>query len=100
MASDVMLALYLMERSGEAIAVIAGAVETDARRRALHMRERQWRAFLDKRKRVEVARRIIAAKLRTLALQPADARGFRAELAEVKRLDDILTCEARAGAEP
>jgi CRISPR-associated endonuclease Cas1 len=45
-----------------------------------------------------MANKIVAAKLRTLGLHPADARGFRQELAEARKLDDILTIEARAGA--
>jgi CRISPR/Cas system-associated endonuclease Cas1 len=62
------------------------------------IREKQWRAFLDRRKRLDVARCIVAAKLRTLRLDPADARDFRAELDKARKLEDILTTEARAGA--
>lgn len=91
------VACYLMERSGEAFAVLASAVEIVCRRRALALRQKQFAAVLDPRKRLEIARKIVRAKLATLGLHPADARPFRAELQKA-RLDDILTCEARAGA--
>jgi CRISPR-associated endonuclease Cas1 len=69
----------------------------DGRRRALALRQKQFEAVLDPRKRFGIARKIVRVKLATLGLHPADARPFRAELQKA-RLDDILTCEARAGA--
>lgn len=92
------VALFLMERNGECVAVLADAPECDARRRALAMRERQWGAFLDPRKRLAVAEKIVRAKLQTLGLHPADARGFREELAEARKIEDLMVAEARAGA--
>jgi CRISPR-associated endonuclease Cas1 len=87
-----------MERNGEAFAVLTSASEIDGRRRALALRQKQFAAALDLRKRLEIARKIVRTKLATLGLHPADARAFRAELASADKLDDVLTCEARAGA--
>jgi CRISP-associated protein Cas1 len=92
------VACYLMERSGEAFAVLSSAVEIDGRRRALALRQKQFAAVLDPRKRMGIARKIVRAKIATLGLHPADARSFRADLQNARKLDDILTCEARAGA--
>jgi CRISPR-associated protein Cas1 len=92
------VSLYVMERNGEAFAVIAEAVEADGRRRALSLRQKQFKAHLEPQKRLEIARKIVSAKLRTLSLHPIDARGFRQELAAARKLEDILTVEARAGA--
>src|SRR5262249_13051935 len=37
-----------------------------------------------------------ASETRSARADPADARAFRDELIRVRKLDDILTCEARA----
>ena len=55
-------------------------------------------ALLDPYKRLEIARKIAGAKLRTLSLHSVDARSFRHELAGARKLEDVLTVEARAGA--
>jgi CRISPR-associated endonuclease Cas1 len=47
---------------------------------------------------LEIARKIVAAKLRTLALYPEDARAFREEIANARKIEDLLVAEARAGA--
>jgi CRISP-associated protein Cas1 len=92
------VAVYLMERSAECVAVVAAAAETDGRRRALAIRERQFAAVLDPRKRLEIAGKIVAAKLRTLSLDPVDAREFRAEITAACKIEDLMVAEARAGA--
>jgi CRISPR-associated endonuclease Cas1 len=92
------VALFLMEHSGECVTLLADAPQIDARRKALQARQKQFRALLDPRKRLEIARKIVAAKLRTLGLHPVDARDFRQELARIRHLEDILSAEARAGA--
>ncbi|MGA9214241.1 MAG: CRISPR-associated endonuclease Cas1 [Methylocella sp.] len=92
------VALFLMCRSGECFAAIGEAANGNHRRRALMTRQRQFAAALSPRKRLEIARKIVAAKLRTLGLHPIDARGFRQELTFARSLEDILTVEARAGA--
>jgi CRISPR-associated protein Cas1 len=92
------VSLFLMALSGECHAVFAEAVKGTLSRRGISARQAQWKAFLDPHKRLEIARRIVRAKLHTLGLHPTDARGFREELAEAQRLEDILTAEARAGA--
>ena len=77
---------------------VGEAVEADCRRRALTVRQRQFVAVLNQRRRLEIARRIVAAKLPTLDLYPADTREFRRELIIARTLEDILTVEACAGA--
>jgi hypothetical protein len=62
------------------------------------MRRRQFATILNPRGRLEVARNIVGAKLRTLGLHPVDATAFRRELIAARDLEDILTTEARAGA--
>jgi CRISPR/Cas system-associated endonuclease Cas1 len=47
---------------------------------------------------LEIARKIVRVKLETLRLPPEDTRAFRQELSSTRTLEDILTCEARAGA--
>ena len=64
------VALYLMERSGECLALLADATECDARRTALSVRQRQFGAVLSPGKRLEVARKIVSVKLRTLKVVP------------------------------
>jgi CRISPR-associated endonuclease Cas1 len=86
-----------MERSRECVAIIADAPQCDGRRRAIGLRQKQFAAALDPHKRLEIARRISVAKLRTLNLSPSDPRAFRAELDRVTTLETILTAEARAG---
>jgi CRISPR-associated endonuclease Cas1 len=92
------VAIYLAERSGEGFALLTSSPQIDGRRKALAMAARQWRIMLDPKRRLELARKIVAAKLGTLGLHPADAREFRQDLTRAKALDDILTCEARSGA--
>jgi CRISPR/Cas system-associated endonuclease Cas1 len=50
------VALYLMCLNGEAFAVLGEAIEADHRRRGLASRQKQFRAVLDPRKRLDVAR--------------------------------------------
>jgi CRISPR-associated endonuclease Cas1 len=45
-----------------------------------------------------IARKIVTAKLQTLALRPEEARAFREELARARKIEDLLVAEARAGA--
>jgi CRISPR/Cas system-associated endonuclease Cas1 len=47
---------------------------------------------------LEIARKIVGAKLRTLALTAAEAREFREEIARVRSIEGLLVAEARAGA--
>ena len=91
------VALYLMCRSGEAFSVVGETMETDHRRLALAIRQRQFRAASDPRRRLEIARKIVAAKLRMLELHPADAVAFRAEIADARSVLDLMAAEARAG---
>jgi CRISPR-associated protein Cas1 len=92
------VALYLMERSGECLALLAEGQECDARRSALTMRQRQFRAVLSPGKRLEIARKLVAAKLQTLELCAEDARDFKQEIREAYSLESLLVAEARAGA--
>jgi CRISPR-associated endonuclease Cas1 len=64
---------------------------------SLPIRQRQLAAVSDPRKRLEVARKIVGAKLRTLGLHPADAAAFRAEIAGARSILDLMAAEARAG---
>jgi hypothetical protein len=45
------VALYVMERNGEAFALFTSAVQVDGRRKALAIRQKQFAAVLDPRKR-------------------------------------------------
>jgi CRISPR/Cas system-associated endonuclease Cas1 len=83
------VACYIMSRSGECIAVLTSAVQTDCR---------QWKAASDPRRSLEIARKIVAAKLGTLHLAPANAREFRAEIATAVALSDLMVAEARSAA--
>ena len=92
------VSLYVAERNGECMALFANATFADGRRKALHLRQKQFAAVLDPRKRLEIARKIILAKLRTLELHSRDAKALRAKLVLARTLNDILTVEAGAGA--
>lgn len=92
------VAILAMCRSGECFAVIADAAGGRSRRSALILREKQFKAVLDPRKRLAIAKRIVFEKLRTQGLPVADARAFLAELQKARKLEDVLTVEARAGA--
>jgi CRISP-associated protein Cas1 len=91
------VALWIMCRAGECHAVIAEAPGMDNRRQPLAIRQRQFAAVLNTRKRLDIARKIVVAKLRTLALHPADARAFREEIAGARTILDLMAAEARAG---
>jgi CRISPR-associated endonuclease Cas1 len=91
------VALYLMNLSGEAFAVIGEAVEINHRRWALGIRQRQFAAVLDPRKRLEIARKIVSVKLLALRLHPADTAAFRTEIAGARTILDLMAAEARAG---
>jgi CRISP-associated protein Cas1 len=92
------VALYVMERSGECLTLLAAAGECDARRSAIKLRQKQFAAVLSLPRRLTIARKIVTAKLQTLALRPKDARAFREELARARKIEDLLVAEARAGA--
>jgi CRISP-associated protein Cas1 len=92
------VALYLMERSGECSVLFTDALDARGRRQALILRQRQWRVFLDPHKRLDVARKIVRAKLATLGLHPADAHEFRNWIDNADGLPDLLAAEAHAGA--
>jgi CRISPR/Cas system-associated endonuclease Cas1 len=94
-----------MERGGECFAVTTGAALCDSRRRALQIRARQFAVVLSPRKRLDIARKIVSAKLRTLELNSIDnlagqkpASAFRKEIAAARSIEDLLVAEARAGA--
>ncbi len=89
--------LYLMCKSGEAFAVIGEAVGVDHRRAALAIRARQFKTALDPSKRMVVARKIVSAKLATLALHPADAAIFKAEITVARSILELMASEACAG---
>ena len=86
-----------MCRSGEAFSVVGETMETDHRRLALAIRLRQFRAASDPRRRLEIARKIVAAKLRMLELHPVDAAAFRDEIVKARSILDLMAAEARAG---
>jgi CRISPR-associated protein Cas1 len=90
------IALYLMNLNGEAFSFPGAAVETDHRRKALNVRQRQFAAVFNRDKRLKIAKNIVFAKLHTLRLYPSDKREFWEELNGARRLSDVLTCEARA----
>jgi hypothetical protein len=46
---------------------------------------------------LDIARKIVGAKLRTLALHPVDAGAFRLEIAGARTVLDLMAAEARAG---
>jgi CRISPR-associated endonuclease Cas1 len=86
-----------MERSGECVAAFADPLEAGSRRAALAIRQKQFKAASDARKRLNIARKIVATKLRTLGLHPIDAGAFRLEIAGCKTILDLMAAEARAG---
>jgi CRISPR-associated protein Cas1 len=86
-----------MERSGECLALLTDATECASKRAALTIRQRQFKTVLNPRKRLDVARKIVSMKLRTLDLHPIDARAFREEIAGAKSILDLMAAEARAG---
>jgi CRISPR-associated protein Cas1 len=120
------VALYLMERSGECLTLLMDATECDARRSALTIRQRQFKAVLSQPKRLEIARKIVTMKLRTLKLAADEARApgvsnwtpaprsgkeradnesratkvreFREEIKSADSIESLLVAEARAGA--
>jgi CRISPR-associated endonuclease Cas1 len=46
---------------------------------------------------LEIARKIVTTKLRTLGLHPVDAAAFRIEIADARTVLDLMAAEARAG---
>ena len=91
------VSLYVLDRAGACIAVLTDAPECDGRRRALHNRQKQFAAFLDPRRRLEIARKIVRAKLATLGLHPVDGRAFRAEVAGARSIEDLLVVKSELG---
>jgi hypothetical protein len=83
------VALYVMERSGECVAAFADPLEAGSRRAALAIRQKQFKAASDARKRLNIARKIVATKLRTLGLHPIDVGAFRLEIAGCKTILDL-----------
>jgi CRISPR-associated protein Cas1 len=90
--------LYLMNLAGECLSVLGESVDIDHRRKALSHRQKQFAAALDPKKRIDIAHKIVDAKLRTLGLHHEDAQDFRDQLYRARKLDDILVVEGRAGA--
>jgi CRISPR/Cas system-associated endonuclease Cas1 len=62
------------------------------------MRQRQFKAVLSPGKRLEIARKIVATKLRTLGLSAGEARAFQKEVGGARSIESLLVTEARAGA--
>lgn len=91
-------ALYLMCLSGEVLRSSARPWKAITAAAGSPCRQKQFAAVLSPRKRLAVARKIVAAKLSTLRLDPADAREFRQELVSARKLEEVLITEARAGA--
>jgi CRISPR-associated protein Cas1 len=91
------VALYVMERSGEFMALLTEATEGHSTRATLAIRQKQFKTVSDQRKRLEVAKKIVGTKLRTLGLHPVDAAAFRAEIVRCKTILDLMAAEARAG---
>jgi hypothetical protein len=59
---------------------------------------RQWKTASDPRKSLEVARKLLLAKLRSLGLSSLDTRAFREEITEAQVLSDLMVAEARSAA--
>ena len=70
------VSLYVAERNGECMALFANATFADGRRKALHLRQKQFAAVLDPRKRLEIARQIISPNCVRLSCIPVMRRRF------------------------
>jgi len=73
------------EPLGEVFSMVGEAIEADHQRRALALdRQNPLKAVLGARKRLDVANRIVAAKLCILGLHRVDAQVFRQERAKAQ----------------
>ena len=68
----------------------------DARRTALKVRERQFKAAFDRRKTVEITQAIVARKIEAQGHSRVNKRMFLAELRRARTVDDIRHVEAKA----
>ena len=77
------------------ISLFAPEARGDARRTALKVRERQFRAAFDQRKTVEIAKAIVTAKIKAERHEQAE-RTFLTGLHQARTVDDVRHVEAGA----
>jgi CRISPR-associated endonuclease Cas1 len=95
MSEDV--ALFVMHSAGEALAVLTDAPTTNADTRPLALRRAQFSASPSQR--LEIARAILAAKIRTSELQEHDSCQALRDISKACSHENLLLAEASAARE-
>jgi CRISPR associated protein Cas1 len=88
--------LLIADEVASFVSLFAPEARGDARRAALKVRERQFRAAFDRRKTVEIARAIVARKIVEERHSLADRKAFLMMLGRARSTDDIRYAEAQA----
>ena len=86
--------LYVSDDVSAFVSLLAPEARGDARRAALKVRERQFRAAFNPRRTVEIARAIIAAKIKAESYRGKARQAFLTELQRTKTVDDVRHVEA------
>jgi hypothetical protein len=90
------LALSSWSAPAKCLALLAEGQECDARRSALTtIRQRQFKAILNPARRLEIARKIVAAKFRKLKLTTSEMVEFREEIRKARSIENLLVADER-----
>jgi len=88
--------LFISDDAAAFVSLFAPTAIGDARRTALKVREKQFRAALDPKKTVVVAKAIVAAKIKAEGHQREVKEAFLAGLQRTKTAEDARHMEAQA----
>jgi CRISP-associated protein Cas1 len=91
--------LFISDDASAFVSLFAPESRGDARRAALKIRERQFRAALDPKKSAAIARAIVTAKVKAEGHLREVERAFSTELLKTKTADDVRHVEAKAAQE-
>jgi len=91
--------LFISDDVAAFVSLFAPAAIGDARRAALKVRERQFRAAFDPGKTVAIAKAIIGKKIRAEGLRREAGQTFLAGLHRAKTADDVRHIKAQAAQE-
>jgi CRISPR/Cas system-associated endonuclease Cas1 len=87
--------LFLSDDAAAFVSLVAPTAIGDARRTALKVREKQFRAAFDPKKTVGIARAIVTAKVKAERHRRETGRAFLAGVQRAKTADDVRHIEAQ-----
>ena len=88
--------LLISDDAAAFVSLFAPTAIGDARRTALKVRERQFKAVFDRKKSLEIAKAIVARKVKAEGHRRETRIALEAELQRAKSADDVRHAEAKA----